>query len=79
MNSKKDLIYILYDDDDGAERIVDDLRVKERPGNRNNLLLRDVLRRPLAFEVGDGLLPVKVTDLFQSVCILTFSKENTEK
>lgn len=58
---KKDLTYIPCDD---AEWIVHDLRARERPGNRNNLLLSEVLRRSEAFERGDGLLPVRITDLF---------------
>ena len=58
---KKDLTYIPCDD---AEWIVDDLRARERPGNRNNLLLSEVLRRSEAFERGDGLLPVRITDRF---------------
>jgi len=46
------------------KRIVDDLRQRERPGDRNNLLLSEVLRRSEAFERGDGLLPVKIPDFF---------------
>lgn len=64
--NKKDLTYIPCDD---AEWIVDDLRARERPGNRNNLLLSEVLRRSEAFESGDGLLPVRILGLFQ-FCIL---------